>query len=190
MFMRLQEWVVLVDMMMWKSRRDFESNRWHSECDMQAKSMRQKAVTSRGFTLIELLVVIAIIAILPALGKAKLRAERVNCISNQRQLTLAWVIYADDNGDRLVPNASTSAPPGTQAWVTGTMKWDDPPSASWPDNYNIQNLTDSLLGPYCNHSIGIYRCPGDKRAAVKGVRVRSISLNGMMNGLGTQMDVL
>ena len=148
----------------------------------------------RGFTLIELLVVIAIIAILaamllPALGKAKQRAERVNCLSNQKQLTYAWVMYADDNSGTVPPNASTSMA-GSPSWVNGIIKWDLPPSPPWPDNYNKSLLTDSLLGPYCNRSTGIYRCPGDKVPGVSGPRERSISMNGQMGGTSTQPNIL
>ena len=69
----------------------------------------------RGFTLIELLVVIAIIAILaamllPALSKAKQRAERVQCLNNLRQLQFAWIMYADDNND-LVPEEGNTVVP-------------------------------------------------------------------------------
>ena len=125
--------------------------------------------TAAGFTLIELLVVIAIIAILaamllPALSRAKQKAEGAACISNLKQLQMAWVMYADENNNFLVRNPSTSAT-SKLGWITGVMSWD---SAFMPnnDNYNTTNLTQSLLAPYSNRSTGIYKCPGDKTAEI------------------------
>ena len=151
----------------------------------QSIAPARKSPKSGAFTLIELLVVIAIIAILaamllPALSKAKLRAGRIACVNNQKQLTLAWIMYADDNDGRLPPNASTSAA-GQPSWVIGKLGWDQ--MLPIPDNYNTANLTGSLLGQYCGRAAGIYKCPGDKWNAAKGVRVRSISMNGQMGGI-------
>jgi hypothetical protein len=102
-------------------------------------------------------------------------------------LTIAWMLYSDDFNNYLVPNFSTTAPtniPGAPGWVAGVLSWDFPPGFSNSDNTNYLNLTQALLGPYCNRSIGIYKCPGDKVAGARGPRVRSMSMNGMMAGVG------
>src|SRR5215467_68450 len=89
---------------------------------------------SHGFTLVELLVVLAIIAILaslllPALGKAKSKAEGIFCLNNTKQLALAWSLYADDHNGRLVYNLGGSAgarkvaPHSNLNWVNDTMSW-------------------------------------------------------------------
>jgi prepilin-type N-terminal cleavage/methylation domain-containing protein/prepilin-type processing-associated H-X9-DG protein len=146
---------------------------------------RRNAAT--GFTLIELLVVIAIIAILaalllPALSQARLKAERTTCINNQKQLTTAWTMYTDDDGDMLPPNASIQVS-WTTSWVAGILSWDTP-AAPNPDNTNWLNLTESLLAPYNEQSAGLYKCPGDKVPGALGPRVRSVSMNAMLDGTG------
>ena len=139
-----------------------------------------------AFTLIELLVVISIIAILaalllPVLAKAKTKAEAIQCINNNRQLTMAWIMYAQEANDNLVWNDLTQDGSG---WVRGMLNYD----GANPDNTNTVFLTDpqyAKLAPYSARNAGIYKCPADKSTVLIGgrkyPRVRSISMSQAMN---------
>lgn len=128
---------------------------------------KTRPVGNAGFTLIELLVVIAIIAILaamllPALGRAKLKAQAVQCMNNGRQMLLAWRLYADDNSDRLPSSYGYPhdwIPQGQMTW-TGNAQTDALNRLNWDPDYMVKQ---SLLWTYCGKNAGIWRCPGDSK---------------------------
>ncbi len=151
--------------------------------------MRTCRTRSSGFTLIELLVVIAIIAILaalllPALGRAKLKAQGVQCMNNHRQLAFAWRMYTEDNKDVLL--YASSYPTGAfdpYDWCNGRMDFNPANASNWDPNVDIMQ---SPIWPYCGKSVAIWRCPADKSTILVGgarkSRVRSMAMNAYLGG--------
>ncbi len=154
---------------------------------------------SDGFTLIELLVVIAIIAILasmllPVLAKAKAKAQGIKCLSNGKQMSLAWHGWSDDNNETLLTCQNPSVPGGgsdTDAtpnmqrvrpnWVTGWLDFDPNNPSNWDIN---QDLSQSPMWLYVGKSAGVYKCPSDASTVLvpslgnqRLPRVRSISMS-------------
>jgi prepilin-type N-terminal cleavage/methylation domain-containing protein len=134
---------------------------------------------TRAFTLIELLVVIAVIAVLmailmPALNMARDQAKRIHCMSNVKTLSFAWLLYKDENDDKLVGGMPARS---SDAWMLG-------PRGSDPD-YTEQckeGLRQGKLYPFVKN-VNVYRCPSDDRIKREGMYTfGSFSVSGALNG--------
>src|ERR1039457_202203 len=183
-----------------KNGKDKSSGLGFGGCDGSSSSWKPKK-RGHAFTLIELLVVIAIIAILaalllPALSQAKEKARALSCMSQLKQLTLAWLMYAGDNDGRLAPNGDL----GTQP--SGPADSRILPGGAWvqwcPGNMNVFSLYQTnyvqlgCIYPYVNN-INVYHCAADESGFKFGPvfypHVRSYSMNCFLNPINTWTSV-
>lgn len=119
--------------------------------------------------------------LLPALSRAKAKAQGIACLNNMKQLVLAWTMYAGDHEGRLPPNHSGGNDQLERRWVLGVMNLG---AVDWRDHTNVLFLKEGKLGGYLGANHQVYKCPGDRSMATIGgklhTRVRSASMNGYL----------
>jgi hypothetical protein len=121
--------------------------------------------------------------LLPALAKAKVKAKSLQCLNNQRQLSIAWVLYADDNSDKVPYSATWPRDTNKPVWVQGELDFNPNNPSNWDVNRDIKI---SPLFPYCGASTAMWRCPADRSVVkVNGQllpRVRTMAMNAWVGG--------
>lgn len=145
--------------------------------NFRCASAPRQVMLMRAFTLVELLAVVAIVGILaalllPSLSTAKMKSKKTACISNLKQLGVAFNLYCADNDGRLPDNLPENADPKSASWVTGDMR--DPAQST-----NQVLIRQGKLFPYASQT-SIYHCPADTAATRQTLRARSFSMNGWM----------
>jgi prepilin-type N-terminal cleavage/methylation domain-containing protein/prepilin-type processing-associated H-X9-DG protein len=146
----------------------------------------------KGFTLIELLVVIAIISLLmaiivPSLNKVKHLASGVHCQSNQRQLMVAWLLYADENNSYLVGGNTVGTKIANRPWTYSWVRVPQDQDGTKISNTQIPTLDQELRGIERGYLYSyiegtkVYHCKGAKEERYGG-GYRSYSITGFMNG--------
>ena len=156
--------------------------------------LRRDVLRRVGFTLIELLVVIAIIAVLmailmPALNRAREQGKRAACLNNLKQLALAWIMYADENddkivngeaydgGDGLAPIPTSGRHKGEQWWTGDDCASGYMQGAKLAEDVQIRAIKAGALFPYCKNE-KLYQCP----TGIRG-EMRTYTIGDSMNGL-------
>jgi prepilin-type N-terminal cleavage/methylation domain-containing protein/prepilin-type processing-associated H-X9-DG protein len=173
--------------------------RYRNESD-GAVDQPQRPLRNRGaFTLIELLVVIAIIAILaamilPALSKAKAKAQQIQCLNNAKQIALAVQQYTLDFTDFYPPNPDNGNTIPGYNWCSGNVQ------IGGPDEFDpdlMKDPTRTVIAPYIANNVGVFLCPADQRSgtydglayypnsALKGTKVRAARSVSMSQAVGT-----
>jgi len=147
----------------------------------RGRFLRKESLGLRAFTLIELLVVISIIALLialliPVLRSARELGHRTVCLSNLRQLTLAWVAYAEEHDSKIIPGSAvslhTSGPLALKGWLGRAFLFPESRSAV------IEHPDKGALWPYIKN-VDAYRCPRG-RAGHAATYTTVVAANGAL----------